>query len=310
MMWCARPPLSFTLLCMRPFRQTRSKISSRKRLLPRNCFHPLHRFDRVSVIRISWRTVPSFCLKPDYRRRLVPSQGDKKWNSLLCTTSSSSFLKIGRRALGWRSQTIVRVFLFVDGRGERFFHMVVKVAVWKLTVESGKNVTYFEQLFCFYQLVLVVWNTFGAKFKLLFISWVKQNWHFLWQWRKKLPFPHLGELLGETGVREESFSPVVGSAEACTTCLFLLDHRTTCTVFPVFAMFAMTTMVDSCTLTPVSQVTSIKACWAHFSLPFERLLFQTSTWASNKTWWSIPRNFNMLNTMAGFFFHHFERKDV
>ena len=49
------------------------------------------------------------------------------------------------------------------------------------TVESGKNVTFFEQLFCFYQLVLVVWNTFGAKFKLPFISWVKQNWHFLWQ---------------------------------------------------------------------------------------------------------------------------------
>ena len=73
------------------------------------------------------------------------------------------------------------------------------------TVESGKNVTFFEQLFCFYQLVLVVWNTFGAKFKLSFISWVKQNWHFLWQWRKKLPFPHFGGLLGETGVREKSF---------------------------------------------------------------------------------------------------------
>ena len=73
------------------------------------------------------------------------------------------------------------------------------------TVESGKNVTFFEQLFCFYQLVLVVWNTFGAKFKLPFISWVKQNWHFLWKWRKKLPFPHFGGLLGETGVREKSF---------------------------------------------------------------------------------------------------------
>ena len=66
-------------------------------------------------------------------------------------------------------------------------------------MESGKNVTFFEQLFCFYQLVLVVWNTFGAKFKLPFISWVKQNWHFLRQCRKKLPFPHLGGLLGETG---------------------------------------------------------------------------------------------------------------
>ena len=75
----------------------------------------------------------------------------------------------------------------------------------RIIVESGKNVTFFEQLFCFYQLVLVVWNTFGAKFKLPFISWVKQNWHFLWQWRKKLPFPHFGGLLGETGVREKSF---------------------------------------------------------------------------------------------------------
>ena len=47
-------------------------------------------------------------------------------------------------------------------------------------------------------------------------------------------------------------SPVAGSAGACTTRFFLLDHRTTCTVFPVFAMFAMTTMADSCTL-PVCQ---------------------------------------------------------
>ena len=74
------------------------------------------------------------------------------------------------------------------------------------TVESGKNVTFFEQLFCFYQLVLVVWNTFGAKFKLPFISWVKQNWHFLRQCRKKLPFPHLGGLLGETGSGKNHFS--------------------------------------------------------------------------------------------------------
>ena len=126
-------------------------------------------------------------------------------------------------------------------------------------VESGKNVTFFEQLFCFYQLVLVVWNTFGAKFKMSFISWVKQNWHFLWQWREKLPFPHLGGLLGETGVQEKSFlrSRV---QSACMTRLFLLDHRTTCTVFPVFAMFAMTTMADSCpyprlqALRPVEQI--------------------------------------------------------
>ena len=141
------------------------------------------------------------------------------------------------------------------------------------TVESGKNVTFFEQLFCFCQLVLVVWNTFGAKYKMSFISWVKQNWHFLRQCRKKLPFPHLGDFWGKRGPGK-IISPVADSAGACTTRLFLLDHRTTCTVFPVFAMFAMTTMADSGTMTPVSQVTSIKAGWAHFSLPFERLIFR------------------------------------
>ena len=142
----------------------------------------------------------------------------------------------------------------------------------KYTVESGKNVTFFEQLFCFYQLVLVVWNTFGAKFKLPFISWVKQNWHFLRQCRKNCPSPIWGDFWGKRGPGK-IISPVADSAGACTARLFLLDHRTTCTVFPVFAMFAMTTMADSCTLTPASQVTSIKAGWAHFSLPFERLIF-------------------------------------
>ena len=66
--------------------------------------------------------------------------------------------------------------------------------------------TFFEQLFRFYQLVLVIWNTFGAKFKLSFTSWVKQNWHFLWQWRKKLPFPHFGGLLGKRGSGKNHFS--------------------------------------------------------------------------------------------------------
>ena len=75
---------------------------------------------------------------------------------------------------------------------------------------------------------------------------------------EKLPFPHLGGHWGNGGPGK-IISPVAGSAGACTTRLFLLDHRTTCTVFLVFAMFAMTTMDDSCTLTPVSQVTSIKA---------------------------------------------------
>ena len=121
----------------------------------------------------------------------------------------------------------------------------------RLLLESGKNVTFFEQLFCFYQLVLAVWNTFGAKFKLSFISWVKQNWHFCGNGGKNCPSPILGGLLGETGVREKSFlrSRV---QSACTSRLFLLDHRirTTCTVFLVVAMFAMTTMADSCTCWP------------------------------------------------------------
>ena len=61
-----------------------------------------------------------------------------------------------------------------------------------------------------------------------------------------MPFPHFGGLLGKRGPGK-IISPVAGSAGACTTRLFLLDHRTTCTVFLVIAMFAMTTMADSCT---------------------------------------------------------------
>ena len=77
---------------------------------------------------------------------------------------------------------------------------------------------------------------------------------------EKIALPPLGGggLLGETGVWEKSFlrSQV---QQACATRLFLLDHRTTCTVLLVFAMFAMTTMTDSRVCRAVSQVTSIKA---------------------------------------------------
>ena len=69
---------------------------------------------------------------------------------------------------------------------------------------QAKNVTFFEQLFCFYQLVLVVWNTFGAKFKLPFISWVKQNWHFCGN-VGKIALPPFGGTFGGNGVREKSF---------------------------------------------------------------------------------------------------------
>ena len=74
------------------------------------------------------------------------------------------------------------------------------------TVESGKNVTFFEQLLCFYQLVLVVWNTLGAKFNLSFISWVEQNCQFLWQWSKKSLLTHLGGLWGKRGSGKNHFS--------------------------------------------------------------------------------------------------------
>ena len=76
---------------------------------------------------------------------------------------------------------------------------------------------------------------------------------------EKIALPPFGGTLGANVGPGKILSPVAGSAGACTTRLFLLDHRTTCTVFRVFAMFAMTTMADACTLTPVSQVTSIKA---------------------------------------------------
>ena len=70
----------------------------------------------------------------------------------------------------------------------------------------------------------------GAKFKLSFISRVEQSCHFLWQWSKKLLLTHLGGLWGEKGVREKSFLRS-RAPWACTTRLFLLDLRATCTVY-------------------------------------------------------------------------------
>ena len=79
------------------------------------------------------------------------------------------------------------------------------------TVESGKNVTFFEQLFCFYQLVLVVWNTFGVKFKLSFISRVKQNWHFFVAMEEKIALPPFGGTFGGNGGPGKIISPVADS---------------------------------------------------------------------------------------------------
>ena len=74
---------------------------------------------------------------------------------------------------------------------------------------------------------------------------------------EKIALPHLGGLLGETGVRENHISGR-GFSWLAQLALFLLDHRRTCTVFLVFAMFAMTTMADSCTLTPYPRLQALR----------------------------------------------------
>ena len=56
-------------------------------------------------------------------------------------------------------------------------------------------------------------------------------------------YPFGGTFWGKRGPGESFLRSRV--QWACTTCLFLLDLRATCTVFPVFAMFAMTTMAQS-----------------------------------------------------------------
>ena len=48
---------------------------------------------------------------------------------------------------------------------------------------------------------------------------------------EKIAFPPFGGTFGGNGGPGKIISPVAGSAGACTTRLFLLDHRTTCTVF-------------------------------------------------------------------------------
>ena len=75
---------------------------------------------------------------------------------------------------------------------------------------------------------------------------------------EKIALPPFWGTFGGNRGPGKIISPVAGSAGACTTRLFLLDHRTTCTVFPVFAMFAMTTMADSCTLTPYPRLQALR----------------------------------------------------
>ena len=93
----------------------------------------------------------------------------------------------------------------IRSRTPSFEFLVIFDFLHKRTVESGKNVTFFEQLFCFYQLVLVVWNTFGAKFIIVFYFLSETELALFVAMEEKIALPHLGGLLGETGVREKSF---------------------------------------------------------------------------------------------------------
>ena len=142
-------------------------------------------------------------------------------------------------------------------------------------VESDKNVTFFEQLFCFYQLVLVVWNTFGAKFKFSFISCVKQNWYFLWQRRKKLPFPHGRTFGGNGGSGKNHFSGRGFSRVARLTSFYSIT-------VPLVQFFRCSPClpwqrwlirVYACSLTPVSQVISIKGRLSTFFIAFRTFDF-------------------------------------
>ena len=69
---------------------------------------------------------------------------------------------------------------------------------------------------------------------------------------EKIAIPLFGGTLGGNGGPGKIISQVAGSVDLHDSPLrlFLLDHHTICTVFPVFAMFAMTTKVASCSLTP------------------------------------------------------------
>ena len=76
---------------------------------------------------------------------------------------------------------------------------------------------------------------------------------------EKIALPHFfgGGLWGKRGSGKNHFSGRRFSGLA-RLALFQLDHRTTCTVFLVFAMFAMTTMADSCTLTPYPRLQALR----------------------------------------------------
>ena len=147
---------------------------------------------------------------------------------------------------------------------------------WKLPCYSGirQKCDFFEQLFCFYQLVLVVWNTFEARFKLSFLSWVKQIWHFCGNGGKNCPSPIWGDFWGKRGSGKNHFSGRSGSVRLRDS---PLSTRSPYHLYSFSGVRHVCHDNDGRFVhvygAPVSQVTSIKACWAHFSLPFERLIF-------------------------------------
>ena len=196
------------------------------------------------------------------------------------------------------------------------------------TVESDKNVTFFEQLFCFYQWRLFIFISRESKWRTLksagnprcavpaeshsictdrrrpgpaaalqvsptsdtcqSVAILMNRPHWFWQieslweqslncllfpeWNrigifcgngaKKLLLTHLGGLWGETG-SGKIISPLAASVGLHDSPLSTPSPRHVYSFFPVFAMFAMTTTGHmhsaAVTLTPVSQVTNIKA---------------------------------------------------
>ena len=105
---------------------------------------------------------------------------------------------------------------------------------------------------------------------------MEQNWHFWWQWRKKLhALPPFGGTFGGNGGPGKIISPVAGSVGSRDSPLSARSPvRTTCTVFLVFAMFAMTTMAESRTLTPYPRLQALRFPFPLFSVILLQLIIK------------------------------------
>ena len=102
-------------------------------------------------------------------------------------------------------------------------------------------------------MVLVVWTLLEQSLNcLLFPEW--NRFGIFCGKEEKIALPPFGG----NGGPGKIISPVARVQYACATRLFLLDHRTTCTVFLVFVMFAMATMADSCTLPPYPRLQALR----------------------------------------------------